>query len=255
MPHSKIKPEDTYSAFHTKEGIRSISKRLGVARETIKRWWKNHFGIEAYIARVTREDVSIEERICRRRLRQAEYKRKNPDKIKLNKCRYYQNNKEKILSKQKLHYSKNSDKRTNYNRTYYKRNAEQWRCYATQYRAENKTLINAKIRNYYTQNPAHLLVTLAKQRAKRMGLPFELTLEYVKQLIPEVCPITLLPFERGKKKPVPQSMTLDKIIPALGYIPGNVMVVSRLANTIKQNCIDPEVFDRLADYIEKGCFI
>jgi hypothetical protein len=36
------------------------------------------------------------------------------------------------------------------------------------------------------------------------------------------------------------------------YVPGNIAVISHLANTIKQNCTNPEVFSRLADYVEKG---
>lgn len=33
----------------------------------------------------------------------------------------------------------------------------------------------------------------------------------------------------------PESPTLDKIIPALGYVPGNVWVISHRANTIKSD--------------------
>lgn len=40
--------------------------------------------------------------------------------------------------------------------------------------------------------------------------------------------------------------------PALGYVPGNIAVISHLANTIKSNCTDPEVFRRVARYLETG---
>jgi hypothetical protein len=45
-------------------------------------------------------------------------------------------------------------------------------------------------------------------------------------------------------------MTLDRIIPDLGYIRGNIAVISHRANTMKQTCTNPVVFMKLADYIE-----
>jgi hypothetical protein len=66
------------------------------------------------------------------------------------------------------------------------------------------------------------------------------------------CPITREPFIRGEGKVGPRSMTLDRIKPGLGYVCGNIAVISHLANTIKQNCMDPEVFRRLALYLERA---
>lgn len=140
--------------------------------------------------------------------------------------------------------------RKKYNRTYYDSHASELQAYARKYRQTHREEIRKKERLILEASPERLLFKLAKQRAKRNSLPFTLTVEYVRQIIPEICPITLLPFKRGRGKPQPQSMTLDKIIPSLGYVPGNVVVVSRLANTIKQSCADPEVFDRLVDYME-----
>ena len=40
---------------------------------------------------------------------------------------------------------------------------------------------------------------------------------------------------RGKKGAVPSSPSLDRIIPELGYVPGNVQVISHQANTMKSN--------------------
>jgi len=38
---------------------------------------------------------------------------------------------------------------------------------------------------------------------------------------------------------------------SLGYVPGNIAVISHFANTMKQNCTDSEVFRRLADYLNQ----
>lgn len=111
---------------------------------------------------------------------------------------------------------------------------------------------NANHRIYRVRYPEKLLVTLAKQRSKRYGVPFNITAEYIKSCVPSdgCCPVTLQPFECGAGKVGPRSMTLDRIIPELGYIPGNILVVSHLANTIKSNCTDPVIFLRVSKYVE-----
>jgi hypothetical protein len=88
----------------------------------------------------------------------------------------------------------------------------------------------------------------------RHGVPFAIKAKDIRACFPKdgYCPITRLPFERGEGKCGPQSMSLDRIIPELGYVPGNIAVISHLANAIKQNCTDPEIFRRIADYLEEA---
>ena len=95
----------------------------------------------------------------------------------------------------------------------------------------------------------------AARRARLKGLEFSLTKEQIQERVPTdgCCPVTRLEFERGDGKVGPQSMTLDRIDPKLGYVPGNIAVISHLANTIKQDCTDPKIFLRLAEYLETRC--
>lgn len=74
----------------------------------------------------------------------------------------------------------------------------------------------------------------AKGRAKQQGVPFGLTEDDV--VIPTFCPALGLKLEwsyAGENKD--HSPSLDKIIPELGYVPGNIVVVSNLANRLKSN--------------------
>jgi transposase-like protein len=48
MPPSRVKPEDTYEAFHTDETFTAVARRFGVVRLTLKRWWILRFGKEAF---------------------------------------------------------------------------------------------------------------------------------------------------------------------------------------------------------------
>jgi len=103
---------------------------------------------------------------------------------------------------------------------------------------------------------AQRLCVGAKSRAKKDNIPFNLTTELVQQLWPVggLCPILNLPLElrRGDrlKGPIPMSPTLDRIIPEKGYTQGNVAIISARANTLKNDCTDPAIFRRLADWLE-----
>ncbi len=106
-------------------------------------------------------------------------------------------------------------------------------------------------------NRARYLCTQARWRAKKDHLPFNLTSEYVRSLWPEndFCPILRKPFyykiDNGRNHGAnPLSPTLDRIIPILGYVKGNVKVISHFANTLKNDCTDPAIFRSLADYLE-----
>jgi len=253
----KVKPEDIYPFFHSKEGTRAVAKRFGITRETVKNWWKQHFGEIAYAARIAKEGITKEERKRRKKVKRAEYVRNNQEKVKaLRKVaasKYYRKHKKEIAQRQRSYYLQHPDKQIAYNKAYYETNTEQLRKYAIQYRVKNKAIIKSKAKARLVENPAKLLLSNAKARAKKFGVPFNLTLEDIQVCIPldGLCPITKEPFERGEGKVGPRSMTLDRVIPNLGYVRGNIAVISHKANVIKQNCTNPEIFRKLAQYLKQ----
>jgi len=90
------------------------------------------------------------------------------------------------------------------------------------------------------------LLYKSKIRAKKKGAPHNLTKEYVRSIIPKdnMCPVLKVPFkhERGKGyKPHPHTMSLDRIVPSLGYVEGNVMWISHRANTLKRDATTKEM--------------
>jgi hypothetical protein len=81
-------------------------------------------------------------------------------------------------------------------------------------------------------HPNRVLYMLAKQRAKKKGIRFSIKSSDI--VVPEKCPVLGVRLKRGKdKRPLPTSPTLDRIVPSRGYVPGNVVVISSLANRIK----------------------
>ena len=94
-------------------------------------------------------------------------------------------------------------------------------------RAVDKQKSNPKFRE-------QVLLNSARYRAKRDGIPFDLTLEDI--VIPEVCPVLGIPLHHNTSRGTSDnSPTLDKIIPELGYVRGNIAVMSAKANRIKSN--------------------
>lgn len=84
------------------------------------------------------------------------------------------------------------------------------------------------------------MLTRAKGRAKAQNVPFDLTISDI--VIPSHCPILGIALEQGDK-PGGQdnSPSLDKIVPSLGYVKGNIAVISHKANKMKSNATTAEV--------------
>ena len=73
----------------------------------------------------------------------------------------------------------------------------------------------------------------AKSRAIEKSLPFEIS--YMDIEIPKYCPILGIPLYRGDIQEKNNSPSLDRLIPELGYVKGNINVVSNRANTLKSD--------------------
>ena len=93
---------------------------------------------------------------------------------------------------------------------------------------------------YKKANVIFGLMERARNRAKVKGIPF--TIEYTDVVIPDMCPILGIPLFRNEGgKPSVNSPSLDRVIPELGYVPGNICVISHRANTIKNDATAEEL--------------
>lgn len=88
------------------------------------------------------------------------------------------------------------------------------------------------------------LITQIKHRAKTKNIPFNISLKYLLSIKSDVCPVfnTELLWAQKRKKNDINSPSLDRIIPKLGYVEGNVAFISFKANNIKSdaNCEELE---------------
>jgi len=100
---------------------------------------------------------------------------------------------------------------------------------------------------YLRRHPARRLVSLARYRAKRNGVPFSLTAEDILPL-PTHCPVFGTKLRAGSSDNAP---TLDRVVPSRGYIKSNVRVISAKANRIKSNATLAEL-KRVLEYVKKN---
>ena len=87
----------------------------------------------------------------------------------------------------------------------------------------------------------------AKKRAKRDNIPFDISIEDI--IIPQFCPVfTDMPLCCNAGTPRDNSPSLDRLNPSIGYIKGNINVISYKANTIKQSATSNDI-RRVADWV------
>lgn len=94
-------------------------------------------------------------------------------------------------------------------------------------------------RDTHRRHPGTRLLMLAKYRAKKNGLDFDITKEDFS--VPEFCPILEIPIfvcERGFSD---NSPTIDRIDNSRGYVKGNVRVISWRANRLKCDATPAEL--------------
>jgi len=124
-----------------------------------------------------------------------------------------------------------------YRRRYYQENSDRIKASGRAYYAKNKQACNQKGREYRRDNPEKYLLAQAKRRAREKSLPFSITVEDI--VIPHNCPVLGVSLSIGGDRET--SPTLDRIRPSLGYVPGNVIVISYRANRIKNDASLEEI--------------
>lgn len=88
-----------------------------------------------------------------------------------------------------------------------------------------------------------------RARAKEKGLPFDLTEDYLKSIWTDTCPAFGTPLNIEALKNEANHAQLDKVVPELGYVQGNVVWLSQRANRIKDDAT-LEDLERLVTWLK-----
>src|SRR5208282_4909429 len=94
----------------------------------------------------------------------------------------------------------------------------------------------------------------AKRNAEKNEVGFDLQPVDIAVLWPKdgKCPVSGVSLKRNDcKGPSPSSPSLDRKIPKLGYVKGNVAIISHLVNRMKNNVTNPSVFRKMAQWLRQ----
>lgn len=116
---------------------------------------------------------------------------------------------------------------------YYEQHRDREIARATASQNKDRQTTNEKKRARNRKNSVSYILCGIKSRAKRRGIPFDLSHEDI--VIPTHCPVLGIPLMIGDGTAGDNSPSVDRIIPNLGYVKGNIRIVSHRANTIRSN--------------------
>lgn len=149
--------------------------------------------------------------------------------------------------------------RTAYNREWRRRNADKLRAQGRARRAANPEKYRQASRRFrerhpnydrqsYAKNVVTSLLRRARSRARARALPFDLLPADI--VIPSHCPVLGIELTIGGGRGFRDSSpTLDRVDNNLGYVRGNVAVISYRANRIKNDASLDEL-RRLVTFLE-----
>lgn len=132
-------------------------------------------------------------------------------------------------------YLKNRETVSKRSREYYLQNKEQFKLYSTtrkQAASDNRLM--------WKDYRLGKMLSSAKYRAKQRCLNFNLTMDFLMSIANDNCPVDGLPMdwsvdENKKLQPMLRTPSIDKIVPSLGYVQGNVQIICWQYNSWKRN--------------------
>lgn len=99
---------------------------------------------------------------------------------------------------------------------------------------------------WLAQTPLRSIIKHARFRAREKGIEF--TIKETDLTIPNVCPVLGIPL--GQHLDRDNWISIDRTDNTVGYIPGNVQIISYKANRSKNN-MSPAELMMLANYFNK----
>lgn len=124
------------------------------------------------------------------------------------------------------------------------------RKYNREWKARNSERVTRSNRASLSNAPIRYLLRGVKYSAKKNGAPFDLDPSDFE--MPTTCPVLGIRIVFPAPPHTAGLPSFDRIIPELGYVKGNVRIISYRANILKRDCTDPAELRAVADYIESN---
>lgn len=145
------------------------------------------------------------------------------------------------LTKKQIQSRKSYERRVEkYGKEYLSKLSSDWR-------SANLEKAKAGLAHSRKSNPERHLFNKAKNRCTKSGIEFSITIDDI--VIPAACPllgVSISPYAERDFVP-----SLDRIDNSKGYIPGNVWVISFLANRMKNTATHEQLTTFSSNWLEK----
>jgi len=181
---------------------------------------------------------------------QKEYRQKNKERIAECSKEYRKKNKEHLAEYGKEYKQKNKERLAECAKEYYQKNKER----VKEYRKKNKERIAEYHKEYQQKNkrskPTPDMYRFFSNKASRLKtksrenkIPYDLDGKYLQSIYPEdgKCPALNIEMKAGSDSDWRLSPSVDRIDPSGGYIRGNVIWISWLANCIKSSATPKQI--------------
>jgi len=120
-------------------------------------------------------------------------------------------------------------------------------------RTECRVCRAKRVRENYLRYKQESYFKYRVQRAKRAAstykVPFDLDAEYLESIWIPICPILGVQLEKLAERTDDNAAELDRFIPSLGYVKGNVAFLSRRANRLKNDATLEEL-TKITDWMK-----
>ncbi len=166
-----------------------------------------------------------------------------PDRVKLNIARmerYYATRDSKLESQRQWR-KDNPDEAKKKDREQYLKYREKKIARTNAYRIAHPEIRRKEYRNKRTKQPWAQLLVNSRVRASQRNLPFALTREWAEKNWTGHCALSGLPFTLGTREHYPDSPSIDRIKPELGYTPDNCRFILFAVNSLRGNGTDEQM--------------
>lgn len=99
-------------------------------------------------------------------------------------------------------------------------------------------------------NRAKRILSVLRWKSKKNNIPFSIVEEDLLPF-PVVCPVLGIQLDYEAEKNAHNAPSVDRVIPSLGYIKGNVHIISMRANTLKRDGTSEEL-EKVLSYIREN---